>query len=114
VLRLALGFAAAAALVCGCSERTYSESEVRPAFAEQGYELRPLFVGGPLVSSGRVFTVIVANSTGEAKTYFEPLEQQSSQSTYDIRQRNVIVTADNRPSPEHVRRIEAALADLSE
>jgi hypothetical protein len=75
--------------------------------------LRPLSVGGPLVAGGGVFTVIVANSTGEAKAYFEPLEQRSSQS-YDIRQRNVIVMADNRPSPDHVRRIEAALADLSE
>ena len=110
---MALAFAAAAALVCGCSERTYSDSEVRAAFAAQGYELRPLFAGGPLVPESGAFTVIVANSPGEAKTYFEPLEQRSSQSTYDIRQRNMIVTADNRPSPEHVRRIEAALADLS-
>jgi len=93
----------------GCAGSIHRESEVRRAFAAQGYELRSSVRNGPLMLKGGLsdnsFWVIIFGSADEAERKFAPL-------AYDVRERNVIVTAEKRPSPEHVLRIEAALEDL--
>jgi len=106
--------AVAVLTVVGCADSSiHDEQAVKQAFAEQGYDLRPLFDNGPLVPRGSSteFAVIVAGSSDEAERFFAPLEDRSS-TTYDVRDRNVIVTADERPAPADVRRIEAALDSL--
>src|SRR5215211_7610691 len=78
--------AVAVLTVVGCADSSiHDEQAVKQAFAEQGYDLRPLFDNGPLVPRGSSteFAVIVAGSSDEAERFFAPLEDRSS-TTYDV------------------------------
>jgi hypothetical protein len=118
------------AVAAGCrgDGTQYSRGEVTRAFRSEGIQLtsglampnaRVVFPkkndGEDLLvpNSGGSFLVLLFNSEKRAASAFQALTGQATRDTFDLRQRNIVVTSDEGVSPAVRKRIRRALARLA-
>jgi hypothetical protein len=65
-------------------------------------------------NSGGPFVVLLFNSEKRAAFAFQTLTSQAAHDTFDVRQRNIVVTSDEGVTPEMRKLVRRALARLAD
>jgi hypothetical protein len=130
-MRVAVAVLLVIAVASGCSgdDRHYSRGDVVHAFRSQGFDLgeltsrlatpttRVVFktraMLAPNSNSGGPFLVLLFKDERRAVFAFNTLTSQATPESFDLRQRNVVVTSDERVPSRVRKRIRAALARLA-
>ena len=110
-----------AALAAGCDDngQKYSRTDVERAFRSQGLELlapnRESSQGVDsliLNTTDEEFVVVIFRNEKDATNALPTLRRESSSVSFDVRQGNVVVTADESVTVPMRKRIRGALAEL--
>jgi hypothetical protein len=116
-MRVVIAAVLLAALAAGCDDngQKYSRSDVERAFRSQGLELLAPTGEDRLLAprtTDEQFVVVIFPNEKDALDALPTLRSESSSVSFDVRQRNVVVTADESVTAPMRERIRGALAEL--
>jgi hypothetical protein len=116
-MRLVVAALLVAALAAGCDDnrQKYSRSDVERAFRSQGLELLAPTGEDRLLApktTDEQFVVVIFPNEKDATNALPTLRSESSSVSFDVRQGNVVVTADESVTAPMRKRIRGALATL--